>query len=393
MAFAACVVSPGLPGRGNRVSTGKRSSTVRENAITMANETKSGASPQVIPRRFPEGRVPVISAEGDARECGRQYAEIVRERYPGYRRYLDTHGAWFRLETPVKRLIERRAPHLMDLFQGVLDGDEPRGDTLAPAAEGCSSFGVSGDVTLDGQPLSGQTKDTIWKSAELYIVLRMRIRGAPSILVLAYPGEVMGYGLWSNGMSLFRNSLYSTPSGSGALDGVRLGMLGLASESADEAAELARTHGVRDSGHYLFSDGEGRSVCVEWNAGGVGVIPAEDGVATHANHPVGAETQPLEDYPDGAERLNSYHRQDRLRELLLAESGRLTPQKAMMAMADHSRYPLGLCRHTVGGSPDQCTTAAVVAEPTRGRLHVTRGQPCSNWPTTYDLEEDSPCAD
>ena len=195
----------------------------------------------------------------------------------------------------------------------------------------------------------------------------------------------MGYGLWSNGMSLFRNSLYVKPSETGALDGVRFGMLGLACGSVDEAAELARSHGVRGAGNYLFSDGEGRSASVEWGAGGVGAVRAEDGVLTHANHPAGAENARVEDYRNEDQRLESRYRQDRLRGQLLAEAGRLTPQKAMMALADHSRYPVGLCHHRFAGSAEQCTTAAVVAEPTRGLLHVTRGQPCSNWPTTYEV--------
>jgi hypothetical protein len=76
---------------------------------------------------------------------------------------------------------------------------------------------------------------------------------------------------------------------------------------------------------------------------------------------------------------------DRLRELLEAERGRLTAQRAMMCLADHSHYPWGLCRHPADAEPGFRTTAAVVVEPTRGLLHVTRGNPCSNWPTTYAL--------
>ena len=69
--------------------------------------------------------------------------------------------------------------------------------------------------------------------------------------------------------------------------------------------------------------------------------------------------------------------------MLEGERGRLTPQRAMMALADHERYPHGICRHRVEGKPASETAAAAVAEPARGRLHVVRSQPCSNWAVTY----------
>ena len=56
-----------------------------------------------------------------------------------------------------------------------------------------------------------------------------------------------------------------------------------------------------------------------------------------------------------------------------------------MCLADHSRYPRGICRHIVGERTDMGTSAAVVAEPAKGRLHVVRGNPCCNWPVSYEF--------
>ena len=348
--------------------------------------TAQDSTPEVVPRRIPEGTVPLISVEGTARECGREYVEIVRERYPGYRRYLDSIHAWRDLRPAVRTLFEERAPHVLELFAGMIEADEATGGTPAPAGEqGCTSFGVSGKVTLDGQPVSGQTKDTGWGSAEQYIVLRMRIQDAPSILTLAYPGEVLGYGLWSTGMSIFRNSLHAKPADNDGLQLPQLALLTLAGSSAQDAAELAKTHGLTGTGNAMISDPSGESLSLEWNAGGVSALPARDGIAVHANHPEGSETTPFEKYPDEAERENSRFRASRLRELLAEQAGRLTPQLALRALSDHAHYPLGICRHTIGGSAKLCTTAAVVVEPTRGRLHVVRGPACSNWPVTYTI--------
>jgi hypothetical protein len=255
---------------------------------------------------------------------------------------------------------------------------------------GCTSFGASGAVTASGRPLAGQNKDTVVESLGLYVVLRMRIRGGPSILVLAYPGEVMGYGLWSTGMSLFRNSLYSRAEAAGGLSFVQWGLLALASGSVEEAAELARRHGVAGSGNALLSDAAGRCASVEFNAGGVSVLPARDGIAVHANHPQGAETSPLEHYPDPAERENSRYRAARLRQLLEAQRGRLTPATALAALSEHTERPRGLCRHAEDNAEGLATTAALIAEPADGVLHVVRGPPCRGAPIAYHLASGPP---
>jgi len=226
----------------------------------------------------------------------------------------------------------------------------------------------------------------------------MRIQGGPTILVLAYPGEVLGYGMWSTGASVFRNSLWSragadsADSADTAEKGLEMGqwsLLALAGGSVAEALELARRHGLAGAGHGLFSDAAG-SVSVEFNAGGVSVIEPDDGVVTHANHPVGRETAPFEhpygdEYPHRDDGADSRIRMSRLAELLGAERGRLTPQRALMCLADHANHPRGLCRHLAAGITTHCTTGSVVVEPTRGRLHVIRGNPCCNWPVTYTV--------
>ena len=342
---------------------------------------------EAIPRPLSEGTVPLISIEGAARDCGRQYAELVLEKYPGYRRYLDEVQSWQNISGQTKRLMEDRAPYLLDLHQGLYEvAGPPQEKPQASAQESCTSFGVRGSLTLDGEPISGQTKDTVPESAELYIVLRMRIEEGPTILVLTYPGEIMGYGFWSTGMSLFRNSLHSAGPCEKGLSSVEWGLLALAGQSVEQATELAREYGIAGTGNFLITDRQGQSVSVEHNVGGVSVIESQDGISTHANHPLGKETAPFEHYPDKVRQKDSRHRMERLRELLAGERGRLTAQKCMTFLADHGCYPWGICAHLLKErTPLRCTTAAVVVEPAKGKLHVTRGNPCSNWPVTYSI--------
>jgi hypothetical protein len=353
---------------------------------TVAHGSLSEAA-SAIPkagRAVPEGVVPLVAVEGTAYECGYQYGRIVREKYPGYRRYLDQARDWKAITPEVKTLFERQAPYILDVYRGLMDADKtgPQSN-IATEETGCSSFGVSGDITLDGEPISGQTKDTVLESAYLYIVLRMRIKDGPVILVLAYPGEILGYGLWSTGMSIFRNALYSTADAAKGLTMVQWGLLALAGKTTEQAGELAKKFGIQQAGNCLISDGAGKSLSVEFNAGGVSLVPAQDGIATHANHPVGRETALFYGSQPEIQISSSCFRMSRLRELLNNERGRLTAQKAMSALADHEKYPFGLCRHLV--DKDISTTAGVIAEPTKGKLHVVRGNPCCAWPVTYNI--------
>lgn len=236
--------------------------------------------------------MPLLAFEGTAYDCGRAYGEIVQQRYPRYEVYLKQAPAWRHLTPAVAKLFERRAPCVPEIFRGLedsvsqnaeaamaqsLDGAgngkaSPDAASGSAGRDGCTSFGVSGSVTLEGNPISGQTKDVQATVVPLYIVLRMRLKDGPTILVLAYPGEVLGLGLWSTGMSVFRNSLYSTASAEGELTMPQWGLLALAGSSVPEALELAERHGIAGQGSLLIGDGGGESCSVEFNGGGVSPV-------------------------------------------------------------------------------------------------------------------------
>lgn len=340
-----------------------------------------------VPRQISEGVIPLINVEGKGRDCGYEYGRLMLERYPHYTNYF--HMAlrlWTNPDKTVLRLFEKYAPHIVDVYKGILEAVK-KTSLVVPTnnkVENCTSFSVSPNFTLDNIPISGQNKDTGINSIELYIILRMKVEDAPTILTLAYPGEILGYGMWSTGMTIFRNSLHSIGNQDG-LDMQLWGILALAQNNVHDAAELALKYGLRESGNVLISDKSGCSVNVEFNRGGVNVIEAKDGISVHANHPVGTDTFAYEDYPNTTEKENSRFRMKHLRELLHAEKHRLTSQKAMQLLANHDEYPLGICRHIINNEPTTFTTAAIVADPTHGLLHVSRGNPCCNWPVSYKI--------
>jgi len=337
-------------------------------------------------RRFPEGAVPLLDVAGTALECGERLGHAWR---PALERFAQTIWAgsspWWK-EPAHRRLIDRLAPYLPDLFRGMARGaglsDDQVGSRVLPRERGCTSFAVHPRLTLDGTPISGQTKDTPDDRVYRYVVLRMKVAGGPEALTLTYPGWLFGHGFVAGGCCIWRNSLYAGRS-EGRLSYAMWGTLALHCPTADDAADLARRHGVAcDGAHCTIADSHGGIVGIEIGARGVRLLRPKRGLYTHANHVAsGATLRRFETY-DEAERLISEHRQRRLHARLAAERGRLTAQLALQALADHEGYPNSVCRHRPGSS----TTAAVVAEPAKGRLHVTRGAPCRHWPTTFSLE-------
>src|SRR5438046_909552 len=95
----------------------------QEQAIQSGgSELPSRHAPRgVVPRRVPEGTVPLLALEGDAYECGRTYSELVQSRYPGYETYLAPAPAWRQLSPIVSRLFAQRAPYVPEIFRGLAD--------------------------------------------------------------------------------------------------------------------------------------------------------------------------------------------------------------------------------------------------------------------------------
>jgi len=346
----------------------------------------------VLRRAWPEGHVPLLSVAGTPYEAGVQLGYAWKEAfYHVARNWPPNTRPWW-MDRRYARLISRHAPHLPDLYRGMAKGagvpekrlsDPAPGGTPSLAEEpgGCTSFAVHPTTTLDGIPISGQTKDTGSQQQFRFVVLRLQLRGAPSALTLTYPGLLFGHGFVAGGCSLFRNSLFAGSAEKG-LPAHVWGLLALHCTTAEAAGEIALRYGIQGGGHYTIADAKGGIVGVEWGQGGVAILRPKRGIYTHANAVVSGAR--LRRYEKGGSwgPLNSLQRQTRLRQRLEADRGRLTAQLAFMALCDHVRYPRSICRHE---SLDALTTAAVVVEPTRGLLHATRGAPCMNWPKTYAL--------
>src|SRR5690606_966766 len=110
--------------------------------------------------------------------------------------------------------------------------------------DGCTSFAIAPSHTLDGVPISGQTKDTSLTRAYQYQMLRLRFTdGTPNHLSLTYPGWLFGHGFIKGGCAIFRNTIYNPTPGKGLPYSI-FGLLALHCPSVDDVVKLAKDHGV-----------------------------------------------------------------------------------------------------------------------------------------------------
>lgn len=336
-----------------------------------------------------QGAFPLVDCEGTALECGEQLGCAWKAAIALDAAKAGASRAWWK--SPRWRpLVERLAPHLPDLYRGMARGADVDEDAVGdrgpaePEPGGCTSFALTPPATLEGIPISGQTKDVSVRRGRELLVLRLKMTDAPSMLTLTYPGStwLFGHGFVAGGTAIFRNSLYVDKPDDGLPYPV-WGLLGLHCRTVDEVIELTDRHGVAEAFHVTVADGRGGVVGIEGGRAGIAYLRPSDGIYVHANAVLGDGPLRATEKEDSLfRREDSLHRDHRLGERFAADRGRLTAPLAYAALCDHDGYPTSVCRHQ---SPAAHTAAVVVAEPTRGLLHVTRGAPCQHWPRTYSV--------
>jgi len=349
---------------------------------------------------------PQFAARGTHRELGRQHGEQARAQVRGFLDYL-AHLLRLSREQLHSRalrflpLFEQHCPHLVDEVRGLGEGSgvplaealavQVRGELGPVQDEGCTTFVISPRGTTAGQVLIGQNSDVEPELEEFAYVLRLEPEGKPATLMWTFGGMIGYHGLNAAGVAHFANSLGGGPAWKMGLPHYPVKRLMLEQRTIDDVLNLLRRAPVCSSGNYVLCDGTGRIADVELTPEGFALLEDEgEGFIGHSNHFVcGPYSCPA---TDQASVPDSFPRFTRMRELLAERFGRLTVEDLKRSLADHEGHPTSICRHPHSG-PDHPsvsargrTTASLIAEPTSGQLHVSRGNPCQSGYTTYRLQ-------
>lgn len=244
--------------------------------------------------------------------------------------------------------------------------------------------GDSGAHTADGVPIAGQNADLPAGARDVGIVMKVVPNDRPAILMLTPAGQVSYIGMNDRGMSVFANFI-NTGGWRAGFPRYLLSRTVLENESIDDALAKLATIPRASSRNVLIMDRAGDAIDIELAVEREARLDPVDGVIAHSNHFVAAELHDCETATEGRLR-NSCLRLDRMRELILSESGSITPQTAMGYCRDRANVPDAICRHLGDAPDDSITFASVIARPSLGEMLVAPGPPDEYEYTRYTFD-------
>jgi isopenicillin-N N-acyltransferase-like protein len=344
----------------------------------------------------------VYTWSGTPFEIGFQHGKALRkeiiteakgaiEAFARNRRWTETRALDVAL-SEWEPLFERHTPRAIEEIKGIAEGAKfdyawtffaaVHGGTksMPPRSGECTAFGCGKKTTQGGKLFIGQTKDTT-APLNRYRIMRLAYENGDGCILLNYPGWISNIGISSQGLACTANSLYARQP---ALETAPLTFLRrLVMEKSSVDGVLRAIRGLAfDNGCTVIGDATGRLVCLECVDGKTDVLDVSGQAFCHANSVLCDHFQSLEDSVLGSP--SSPLRQTNLQRLLNSKHGSITADDLKRFTADHTNFPLSVCRHRSDEDP-LCTTAAFVANLTDRELHVAIGNPCVARFETYDF--------
>lgn len=355
----------------------------------------------------PATRFPVLEVSGSPREMGRQQGEAMRD---------ELHGM---IELVVDRINKGRpgrpaftceqglavaassigpaeayAPHLVDELRGVAEAGGVSleqvmlinvRNQIAIALEGaCTSIAVEAGASAAATGMVGQNWDNDPATDPFSLVLTRRPSSGPAHMTFTQPGVIGYMGLNEQGVGVCLNTLPAPASGRGvpwyfvvrsiceqaSLDEIVM-QVGRADRAISANAAMMTPDGAAD---------------LEITADAVRVLRANDrGALVHTNHCLHPDLAPInDDYP---ELIQSGPRLGRSEALLSEIDGAVSFDDLKRILSDHDGFPRSICRHP-NDDPETGFWRSVVSmimEPSEGRMHLTRGNPCERPYEVYTL--------
>ena len=351
------------------------------------------------PTRFPE-----VAVSGSAREMGRQIGEAARDMIRGFsavalervRLTVDvTPEQAARIAGDSIARAHAYAPHMVEELEGMAESSgvslrdlmllQVRNQLHAAAGSGCTSFAVAPAANAAGSAIAAQNWDNDPAWDPYTVVLTRRPDDAPAFMSVTQAGLVAYIGINDRGIGCCLNTLPAPSRAEGVPHYFTL--RGIYEADSLEGAVHAVDRAERAIPANIMMTTPQGPANLEVTIDGVRVLRDDDGdgLVTHTNHCLHPDLLPIND--DFPELIESRPRKARI-DRLLAEAGQpLTMDAMKAALADHDRHPRSICRHP-NDDPlygEWCTVVSVILEADRGRMHVTRGNPCERPFEMYGL--------
>ena len=347
-------------------------------------------------------RYPQIEVSGSPFALGCQLGEAAREEVRGFAAIaLERVNKTIRvsrekaiaLANASLPLAEEYSPAMLEELRGIAHSSgvaleellllQVRNQLQPEKEAGCTSFALAPQTPAPGAVV-GQNWDNDPALDPFTVVLVRRPEGKPALMTITQAGLIAYIGLNSEGLGLCLNTLPapSRPLGVPHYFTVR----GIFEASSLDGAVAAVSRARRAiPANIILATPQG-PVDMEVTVDQVHLLRDEGrGLVTHTNHCLHPELTPINaSFP---ELIQSGPRKQRIDHLLQSGSGALSLEILKQALRDHQNYPHSICRH-----PDDHPTTgywasvfSVIIEADAGRLHLSRGNPCTQPYEIYSL--------
>ncbi len=352
-------------------------------------------------------RFPVIEVVGSHREMGRQTGEatrdLLRELVEVVTDRINFGRSGHEQISNEKALEVARtsiayaadyAPELMTEVEGIAEGAglaveqvmlvNVRNQVPAAVDGACTGVVIEPGRATSGTGFAGQNWDNDPAMDRFSVVLIRRPAGAPAHMNFTQPGIIGYMGLNEAGLGVVMNTLPAPAQGVGVPWYFLVRRMYLHASLGPVVEEVRRARrAIPANVALLTADG---AADLEVTVDDVHVLRANArGALVHTNHCVHPDLVHVNDlFP---ELIQSVPRMSRAESLLRAHGDDVGVEHVKSLLSDHVDYPTSICRHENDHPGDGHWTSVIsmIVEPSEGRMHLTRGNPCSNPYEVYSL--------
>lgn len=243
----------------------------------------------------------------------------------------------------------------------------------------CTSFAAAGPATREGKTILGQNIDFIPGTPIDFLKIHQGNGVSQFVLSFSNSSEFIlssaGFGMCANA-TIGKTFALNIPVGCYLPRVMR-------EKDVHGAMELLRLT-ARGLGYYHLADASGHLSGIESIYDDFAMLAPEKGLLLHSNHYVTERFQE----EDTAMMLqpDSFHRLDRIRDLMNRHYGQIDVETAMEILADHDRHPDSICRHVNPEAPiSSATLVSFIMIPAEKAMYIAAGPPCEYEYRRYEL--------
>ncbi len=258
--------------------------------------------------------------------------------------------------------------------------------TPAMADSGCTSFSIGRTASTEGRALVGQNWDNDPALDEYTVVLTRKTDDQPALMTVTQVGLTAYVGFNSAGIGACLNTLPAPSRAIGVPHYFTLRRI-FESTSLEQAVDAVRSADRAIPANIMLTTPQGPAN-LEVTIDNVHVLRDEQNrVVVHTNHCLHPDLIHLNS--QFGELIQSGPRKRRMDQQLCARQSGLNLEALKEALRDHDGFPRSICRHQ-NDDPQHGnweTVFSIIMDPQEGRMHVSRGTPCSNSYEIYEMKD------